>query len=121
MNLRDWVAVVSLSLLAIVGALYATGYLQFGSEQVADNSLDNNDPAGKAPASPNSLSLKTGNGGATTDDAVLSAWRQAVNDTPPPAGAVGWKPIEPRATGVFDCKPGETRVNPVTGKLQGCR
>jgi hypothetical protein len=50
---------------------------------------------------------------------VLDSWTRALHTTPAPAGN-RWKPMKPRATGEFGCEPGQTRVNPQTGRLQGC-
>ena len=110
-----------------LGALYYTGNLHFGSAgQSSGNQLaggqnpDATVPAPEPAAGANNPGLKTGKA-PVTGESVLAAWNRAVKETPPPAGAVAWKPIEAQATGETGCTPGETRVNPTTGRLQGCK
>ncbi len=73
-----------------------------------------------APTSSDQNSVRSESDDPVSNADVLAAWERAINDTPPPAGADGWKRIKPRATGEKGCTPGETRVNPNTGRLQGC-
>ncbi|MBL4644704.1 MAG: hypothetical protein JKX80_02445, partial [Candidatus Pacebacteria bacterium] len=56
----------------------------------------------------------------TSQAAIIAAWNEGLSSTPAPAGQQWRKLSRPRATGERGCTPGETRVNPATGRLQGC-
>ncbi len=57
---------------------------------------------------------------ASSSDPVLQGWMNGIRNTPAPKGT-RWKRINPRATGEKGCIAGQTRVNPSTGRLQGCK
>ncbi len=93
----------------IVAVLFALGFISWMLGSGTNTTSNNQQQV-------NSLTPAT-----TTDgDAILKAWEAGIKNTPPPKGTK-WRRIKPRATGELGCKPGDVRVNPTTGRLQGCR